>query len=217
MAGTLRLGILVSGRGTNMQAIMDGCRDGSIPAGVVVVISDVETAPALERARNAGVEALFVDPGAYPGRREFDDAVGDLLEQRSVDLVLLAGFMRVLGPTLIRRFKGRIMNIHPSLLPSFPGLDAQRQAVEYGVRYSGCTVHFVDEGVDSGPIIVQAVVPVEDGDTTVTLAERILREEHRIYPEAIRLFAQGRLFVDGRRVRVLSPRDATSTGREGIH
>ncbi len=206
MAGGLRIGILVSGRGSNMQAIVDGCADGSIPGAVVAVISDTESAPALERARRAGVEAMFVDPWAYSCRAEFEDAVGDLLEERSVHLVLLAGFMRVLKPGFIRRFKGRIMNIHPSLLPSFPGIEAQRQAIEYGVKWSGCTVHFVDDGVDTGPIVIQAAVPVEDGDTAETLAEKILCEEHRIYPEAVRLFAQGRLVVEGRHVRVLPPR-----------
>ncbi len=205
MNGKLRLGILVSGRGTNMQAIVDGCRDGSIPASVVVVVSDVATAPALEKARQAGIEAVFIDPKAYPNRAGFNEAVAHLLEERSVGLVLLAGFMRVLGPEFIRRFKGRMMNIHPSLLPSFPGLEAQRQAMDYGVKYSGCTVHFVDEGVDTGPVIIQAAVPVLEDDTVETLAERILREEHRIYPEAVRLYAQGRLVVEGRRVRVLQP------------
>jgi phosphoribosylglycinamide formyltransferase-1 len=187
-----------------MQAIIEGCRAGSIPAEVVVVVSDVASAPALERARSFGVEGVFVDPNRFAGRREFDRAVLRALEERRVDLVLLAGFMRILGPEFVRAFRGRMMNIHPSLLPAFPGLEAQRQALEYGVKYSGCTVHFVDEGVDTGPIILQAVVPVSEDDTAETLAERILAEEHRIYPEAVRLYAEGRLAVEGRRVRVLA-------------
>ncbi|NPV69448.1 MAG: phosphoribosylglycinamide formyltransferase [Firmicutes bacterium] len=202
MERMLRLGILVSGRGTNMQAIIDGCRDGTIPARVAVVISDVASAPALEKAGRAGVEGVFIDRRAFGSKGAFEGAIAAELERRSVDLVCLAGYMRVLGPAFIGRFKGRIINIHPSLLPSFPGVDAQEQAWRYGVKVSGCTVHFVDEGVDSGPVILQAAVPVLDDDTAETLAARILKEEHRIYAEAIRLYAGGRLIVEGRRVRI---------------
>jgi len=199
----LRLGVLASGRGTNLQAIIEACGEGRIPADVVLVISDVEKAPALDRARKAGIEAVYIGRKGFATREDFERCIGDHLEGRGVDLVILAGFMRVLSRSFVSRFRWRIMNIHPSLLPSFPGLEAQRQAIEYGVKVSGCTVHFVDEGMDTGPIIIQAAVPVLEGDTVETLSERILKEEHRIYPEAIRLYAEGRLVVEGRRVRVL--------------
>jgi phosphoribosylglycinamide formyltransferase-1 len=164
------------------------------------VVSDVATAHALERARRGGVEARHVDPKAYPTRGDFDRAVVAILQEAAVDLVCLAGFMRLLGADFVAAYRNRIMNIHPALLPAFPGLHVQRKAVEYGVKVSGCTVHFVDEGTDTGPIIIQAAVPVADDDTEETLAARILRYEHRIYPQAIRLFAEGRLQVQGRRV-----------------
>lgn len=202
-ADALRLGVLASGRGTNLQAIIDASESGRIPARVVVVISDVAGARALQRASRHGIPGFFVDRGAYRSKADFEGRIVEILRQHRVDLVLLAGYMRVAGKTLISAFPGQIMNIHPALLPAFPGLEAQRQAWEYGVKISGCTVHFVDEGVDTGPIIIQRAVPVLEDDTPESLAERILRQEHEIYPEAIRLFAEGRLKIEGRRVRVV--------------
>lgn len=198
----LRLGVLASGRGTNLQAILEAAARPDFPAEVVVVLADRERAAALERAARAGVPARFLDPKAYADRAAYDAALTAALEAHRVGLVCLAGFMRILTPAFVRAWAGRIMNVHPSLLPAFPGLAAQRQALEYGVKVAGATVHFVDEGVDTGPIIVQASVPVLEGDTEETLAARILVEEHRLYPEAIRLFAQGRLTIEGRRVRI---------------
>ena len=196
----LRVGVLASGRGSNLQAIINACKKGEVPAEVAVVISDKAGAPALDRARREGIPAVFVDPKSFGGRPEYEQAVVSVLKEYGVELVCLAGYMRLVGKTLLGAFPNRIMNIHPALLPAFPGLNGQRQALEYGVRYSGCTVHFVDEGCDTGPIILQAVVPVFDTDTEETLAGRILEQEHRIYPEAIRLFAEGRLQIKGRRV-----------------
>lgn len=196
----IALGVLASGRGSNLQAILDACEAGAIPARVRIVVSDVAAAYALERARRHGVEARHVDPKAYPTRPAFDRAVMAILQEVGVDLVCLAGFMRLLGTEFVAAHRNRIMNIHPALLPALPGLHVQRKAVEYGVKVSGCTVHFVDEGTDTGPIIIQAAVPVYDDDTEDTLAARILRYEHQIYPRAIRLFAEGRLEVRGRRV-----------------
>jgi phosphoribosylglycinamide formyltransferase-1 len=201
----MRVGVLASGRGSNLQALIEASREGRMAADVAVVISDVADAKALDLAKNAGVEARYVDP-RRKGARLTDQSEGEiieLLEASRVDLIALAGFMRILGPRFVRHFRGRIMNIHPSLLPSFPGLRVQKKALEYGVKFSGCTVHFVDEGVDTGPIIIQAAVPVVEGDTVESLSKRILREEHRIYAEAIDLFAQGRLKTEGRVVHVL--------------
>ena len=201
----VRLGVLASGRGSNLQALIDSVKAGRLDAEIAVVISDVEGAFALQRARASGIEARYVDPG--PSRSRLSDSaeaemVG-ILDRLQVNLVALAGFMRILSADFVRHFKLRMMNIHPALLPSFPGLHAQRQALDYGVKYSGCTVHFVDEGVDTGPIIVQAAVPVLEDDTEETLSGRILVEEHRIYTEAVRLFGERRLKVEGRRVIVL--------------
>jgi phosphoribosylglycinamide formyltransferase-1 len=198
----LSLAVLASGRGSNLKAILEACDAPEYPARVAVVISDRERAPALERAQGRGVPARFLNPKDSADRAAYDATLAAALEEHGVDLVCLAGFMRVLGPAFIRRFQGRIMNVHPSLLPAFPGLAAQRQALDHGVRVTGATVHFVDEGVDTGPIILQASVPVHPDDTEETLAARILREEHRLYPEAIRLFAEGRLRIAGRRVTV---------------
>ena len=196
----LRLGVLVSGRGSNLQAIIDASETGRIDAIVAIVISDVADAYALERARTHGIEAAFVDPSRFNTREDFDTAVINLLRNREVDLLCLAGFMRLLSPQFVREFQHRIMNIHPALLPAFPGLHVQRKALQHGVKFSGCTVHFVDEGTDTGPIIIQAVVPVRDDDTDESLSARILKYEHHIYPRAIQLFAEGRLEVLGRRV-----------------
>jgi phosphoribosylglycinamide formyltransferase-1 len=198
----LVLGVLASGRGSNLQAILDAIAAGRCPARVAVVVSDRKDAPALDRARRAGVRAMHLDPHAFPDRVSFDEAVAAALDEHGVELVCLAGYMRVLSPEFVRRYRMRVLNVHPALLPAFPGLHAQRQALERGVRVAGATVHFVDEGVDTGPIVLQAAVPVRDGDTEETLSARILVEEHRLYPEAVRLFAEGRLEVTGRRVRV---------------
>jgi phosphoribosylglycinamide formyltransferase-1 len=198
----LALGVLASGRGSNLQAILEACARPDFPARVAVVISDRERAPALDHARAAGVEALWLNPKDFGDREAYDGALVRELEARRVGLVCQAGWMRILSPVYIRAFSGRAINIHPSLLPAFPGLHAQRQALQHGVKVAGATVHFTDEGVDTGPIIVQAAVPVEPGDTEETLAARILSVEHRIYPEAIRLFAEGRLRIEGRTVAV---------------
>jgi len=193
----------VSGRGSNLQALLDASARRDYPAAVVVVISDKEQAPALDRARTAGVEALFVNPKDFADRASFDLALVRELTARHVGLACNAGFMRILSPAYVRAFAGRAMNIHPSLLPAFPGLHAPRQALEHGAKVAGATVHFVDEGpVDAGPIILQASVPVHPDDTEESLAARILVEEHRLYPEAVHLFAEGRLSIVGRRVLV---------------
>lgn len=200
---TLSVGVLASGRGSNLQALLDASARPGFPARVVVVISDRERAVALERARAAGVEALWVNPKDFTDREAFDLALVHELQRRGVGLVCHAGFMRILSPAYVRAFTGRALNVHPSLLPVFPGLHAQRQALEHGVKVAGATVHFIDEGVDTGPIVLQAAVPVESADTEETLAARILVQEHRLYPEAVRLFAEGRLRIEGRRVIVL--------------
>lgn len=192
--------VLASGRGSNLQAILDAIEVGQLAARVVVVVSDRADAQALDRARRHGVKAVFVDPRQHPDREAFDRAVAAVLDEHRVELVCLAGFMRLLTPGFVAAYHDRIMNIHPALLPSFPGLHAQRQALAYGAKIAGATVHFVDEGVDTGPIILQAAVPVLDDDTEETLSARILVEEHRIYPRAIQLFAEGRLERRGRRV-----------------
>jgi len=196
----LRLAVLASGRGSNLEAILEACRREDVPACVVVVVSDREGVPALERATRAGVDAVFLNPKDHADRAAYDAALLATLERYRPGLVCLAGFMRVLTAAFVRAWAGRLVNIHPSLLPAFPGLHAQRQALDHGVKIAGATVHFVDEGVDTGPIIVQASVPVWSDDTEESLSARILAEEHRLYPEAIRLFAEGRLSVIGRRV-----------------
>lgn len=198
----LRIGVLASGRGSNLQAIIDAIEAGELDCRLAVVVSDRADAQALERARKHGIEAVFLDSKGYPDREAFDRAVLAVLAEHRVELVCLAGYMRILTATFIRALPGRIMNIHPALLPSFPGLHAQRQALRYGVKVSGATVHFVDEGVDTGPIICQVAVPVREDDAEETLAARILEQEHQLYPRAIRLFAEGRLSILGRRVLV---------------
>jgi phosphoribosylglycinamide formyltransferase-1 len=201
-SGPLRIGVLASGRGSNLQAIIDAIEGGKLDCRLAVVVSDRADARALERARKHGAEAVFLDPKAHGSREAFDQAVLAVLGEHRVELVCLAGYMRVLSPTFVRALPGQIMNIHPALLPSFPGLHAQRQALRHGVKISGATVHFVDEGVDTGPIICQAAVPVREDDTEETLSARILEQEHQLYPRAIRLFAEGRLSLLGRRVLV---------------
>jgi phosphoribosylglycinamide formyltransferase-1 len=194
-----KLGILLSGRGSNFEAIARHVQAGKILAEIAVVISNKEDALGLARAREMGLATRFI-PSKGKEREAFDREVVAVLKEFQVDLVCLAGFMRILSPYFIREFSRRILNIHPALLPSFPGEEAQRQALEYGVRFTGCTVHLVDEGVDTGPIVCQAVVPVLDEDTPETLAARILKEEHRIYSEAICLLLEGGVRVEGRRV-----------------
>jgi phosphoribosylglycinamide formyltransferase-1 len=201
----LPVGVLASGRGSNLQAILDAAASGGLGAEVRVVACDVPEAYALQRARSRAVPAVFVDPRQPGGKEAFERCLVGVLREHGVELVVLAGYMRVVGPILLGAFPGRILNIHPSLLPAFPGLHVQRQAIEHGARFSGCTVHFVDAGVDTGPIVIQAVVPVLEDDTEEALAERILRQEHRIFPRAIRLFAEGRLRLEGRRVVVGPP------------
>ncbi len=203
----VRIGALVSGRGSNLQAIIDNIESGSLSAELAVVISDQADAYALERARKHKIEALHVDPKMHGTREAYDAALVGELKKRNVELVCLAGFMRVVMPVLIKAFPDRIMNIHPSLLPSFPGLHVQKKALNYGAKFSGCTVHFVDEGVDTGPIIIQAVVPVLGNDTEDALSARILKQEHKIFSRAVQLFAEGRLKIAGRRVLISNERD----------
>ena len=194
-----RLGVLISGRGSNLQAIIDAAAGGRLDARIAVVISNREGAPGLERARRAGITTQWIRHTDYESRETFDLAVVEALKRHDVGLVCLAGFMRLLSPAFIRAFPAAILNIHPSLLPSFPGLDAQRQAWEYGVAVSGATVHIVTPELDNGPIVRQAVVPVREGDTAESLAGRILEVEHRIYPEAIRAVLDGGWRIEGRR------------------
>jgi len=193
------LGVLISGRGSNLQSIIDATRDGRLDATVAIVISSRADAPGLARAREAGIEAQYLSPREFADRDAYDRAIVDLLRARRVDLVCLAGFMRLVGPPLLDAFPNQILNIHPSLLPAFPGLDAQRQALEHGVRVTGATVHLVTSDLDAGPIVVQAAVPVHDDDTVDALSARILAEEHRLYPEAIRRVLSGEWRVEGRR------------------
>ncbi|MCC6347141.1 MAG: phosphoribosylglycinamide formyltransferase [Nitrospirales bacterium] len=198
----LYLGVLASGRGSNFQAIVDAIGAGSLAAAVKLLIVDVPGAFAVERARKHSIEFLYLDPKESPSKDAYFARIAEEFAGRGVELVILAGFMRIVRKPLIDAFPNRIMNIHPALLPSFPGLHGQKQAAEYGVRISGCTVHFVDEGMDTGPVIIQAAVPVSPDDTDDTLSARILKQEHRIFPEAIRLYAEGRLKVEGRVVRI---------------
>jgi phosphoribosylglycinamide formyltransferase-1 len=209
MSDVLPIGVLASGRGSNLQAIIDAIEGGELDADLRVVLSDVENAVALERARKAGVPAVFVDAGRKGARlsAQAEKEYVKCLQVHAVELVILAGFMRILGDELLEAFEGRIMNIHPSLLPSFPGLNAQHQAFEHGVKVAGCSVHFVDAGVDTGPIVLQQALEVMENDDAESLAARILEQEHKIYPRAIQLFAEGRLRIEGRRVKVLPRRD----------
>lgn len=198
-----RLGVLASGSGTNLEAIAQAIDDGDVPATVALVLSDNPDAFALERARRRGIETRVINLRDYEDRPAYDRAIVDALEKAGVDLVVLAGYMKLVGPGFVDAFSGRIMNIHPALLPSFPGEQGVKDALEHGVKVSGVTVHFVDKGLDTGPIIVQEAVPVEEDDDVETLHNRIHLAEYRAYPLAIRLFAQGRLLIEGRRVRVL--------------
>lgn len=194
------LGVLVSGSGTNMQAIIDSIEAKRLDARIKIVISNNPNAYAIERVKKHQIPIFIIQDSHFPTREDCDKHLIEILKNHAVDLVVMAGFMKLLSPIFIKSFPMRIMNIHPALLPAFPGLHVQKKAVEYGVKFSGCTVHLVDEGIDTGPIIIQAVVPVHEDDTEETLAQRILKEEHRIYPQAIQLFAQGRLEIKGRKV-----------------
>lgn len=203
----VKIGALVSGRGSNLQAIIDNIVTGALSAELTVVTSDQADAYALERAKKHNIPGVHMSAKGYKGKRdEYDALLVKELQKHNVELVVLAGFMRIITPTLLKAFPNRIMNIHPALLPAFPGLHVQKAALEHGVKFSGCTVHFVDAGVDSGPIIIQAVVPVLDNDSEDSLSARILKQEHKIYTRAIQLFAEGRLRVEGRRVLVTGDR-----------
>jgi len=202
----LRVAVLASGRGSNLQAIIDAIEAGQVQAQIVAVISNKKDAVALDRARKHGLPELFVDPKPFAGqpdsREAYDRVLLEVLQQQHVELVLLAGYMKIVTAVLVNVFANRMMNIHPSLLPSFPGLEVQKKAIDWGCKLAGCTVHFVTEGLDEGPIIVQAAVPVLDSDTPEALAARILEQEHKIYPQAVQLFAEGRLKVNGRQVQI---------------
>ncbi|HAJ33954.1 MAG TPA: phosphoribosylglycinamide formyltransferase [Candidatus Atribacteria bacterium] len=196
----LNIGVLVSGRGTNLQVIIEAIEEGKIEGRISIVISDNPDAYALKRAKRYNIETQYINFKEFKTREDYDKKIIKSLKEKEIELVVLAGYMRILSSYFIRTYRNKIMNIHPALLPSFPGLEAQSQAVNYGVKISGCTVHFVDEGIDSGPIILQKAVEVKDDDTEESLAERILKEEHKIYPQAIQLFSQGRLIIKGRKV-----------------
>ncbi|MCS6913891.1 MAG: phosphoribosylglycinamide formyltransferase [Myxococcales bacterium] len=200
------LGVLVSGQGTNLQALIDAQARGELgPAVLRVVVSNVPGAPALDRALRAGLPAVLVDHRPFGSdRAAFEEAVLDVLREHGVELVALAGFMRLLGPTFLAAFPDRVLNVHPSLLPAFPGMNAIRQALEHGVRITGCTIHLVDQGCDTGPILLQAAVPVLPDDDEATLAARVHAEEHRLYPQAVRLLAEGRIIRQGARARILA-------------
>ncbi len=202
MKRIVKLGVLVSGSGSNLQSIIDHIEKGLIDAEIRMIISNNPEAYALVRARKHGIPYTVLEHRDFAKREDFDGKMIEVFNLSGVELVIMAGFMRVLSPLFLNAFPMRIMNIHPALLPSFPGMHAQKQAFDYGVKFSGCTVHFADEGVDTGPIIIQAVVPVYDQDTDEILAQRILKEEHRIYPKAIQLYAEGKLHVVGRKVSV---------------
>ena len=208
----LRLGVLVSGGGSNLQSIIDNCESGYLPADVVIVISSKEGAYALERAKKHNIPSTVIIPKNYKNREEYEDEMIKILNSYNVDLVILAGYIKVLSPKLVRAFQGRIMNIHPTLIPSFCGegyygKKVHKAVLDYGAKITGVTVHFVDEGADTGPIILQRAVNVKEDDTPETLAARVLEQEHKIYPDAIKLFAEGRLEINGRRVKITSKED----------
>lgn len=202
MARQVPIGVLISGGGTNLQAIIDAIEAKKLDAEICIVLSNKADAYGLARAKQHGIATAVLDHKSFASREDYDQAVVDVLRARGAELVILAGFMRLLSPVFIKAYSNRIMNIHPSLLPSFPGLHVQKKALDHGVRFAGCTVHFVNEECDEGPIIIQAVVPVYPDDDEATLAARILKQEHRIYPRAIQLYAEGQLHVTGRKVLV---------------
>jgi phosphoribosylglycinamide formyltransferase-1 len=198
----LKLAVLASGRGSNFLALWEAIQQGKLDAEICLLISDKEEAPVLGKASEAGITALFIDPRSYPNREEYEAEIVAQLASRDIDIVVLAGYMRLVGRHLLDAYKMRIVNIHPALLPSFTGLNAQQQALDYGVKVSGCTVHFVDEGMDTGPIILQSVVAVYPDDTEDSLAARILVEEHRSYGQALQLLAEGRVYIKDRTVYI---------------
>ena len=200
----LTIGVLASGRGSNFQSIIDNINSGYIKAGIAILMTDNPKAYAIERAKNNNIDVLVISPKDFSDKDSYYSHIAEMLKSKGVELVALAGFMRVVGKPLIRAFQNKIMNIHPALLPSFPGLHGQKQAVDYGAKISGCTVHFVDERIDTGPIIIQAAVPVYDDDTEGSLSERILRQEHRIFPLAIKLFSEGKITIEGKKVIIKS-------------
>lgn len=206
-AKKLNLAIMASGRGSNFATINEAIRRGDLDAEIKILISDKPDAPALVKAKDFNITAKYINPKDYPDRDAYEEALVKTLKSLDIDLLVLAGYMRLVGSKLLSSFKNRVINIHPALLPAFPGLHAQRQALEYGVRYTGCTVHIVDEGMDSGPIIKQVVVPIYQDDTEESLTKRILQEEHQIYWRAIQLLAQGRVYLMGRRVIILEKED----------
>jgi phosphoribosylglycinamide formyltransferase-1 len=198
----LKLAVLVSGRGSNLQSIMDSIKEGRLKAQISVVVSNKADAYALKRAQNYGIPARHLNAQDYPQRREYDEALANLVQEYNPDLIVLAGYMRMLTPEFLLRFPNKVINIHPALLPSFPGIDAQKKALEYGVKVTGCTVHFVDSGMDTGPIIAQKAVPVMDNDSVDSLSARILEQEHLLYPEVIKWISEGRVKIEGRKVKV---------------
>ena len=195
-----KLAVLVSGRGSNLQAIIDSIDREELDAHLSIVISNTKDAMALKRAEKHGIKTIFIDPSTYLNSKEYDKALVLKLKEFSIDLICLAGYMRILGEEVIQTFEKKIINIHPSLLPAFPGLDAQKQAINHGVKFSGCTVHFVDSGVDSGPIILQTVVPIYDNDDEKSLSKRILEQEHYLYPKAIKMIQEKKIRLSGRTV-----------------
>ena len=201
MSKKTKVGILVSGNGSNLQAIID---EKIVSCEIALVISNKPDVYAIKRAQSNNIPVEIINNKNFETREEFERQLIKSLDSRGIELIVLAGFMRVLTPLFVRHYKKRIINIHPALLPSFPGVDAAKQALEYGVKYSGCTVHFVDDGVDTGPIVLQAIVSIQDSDTEQTLLERIHKEEHRVFPEAVRLFCEGKIKIEGRRVIILN-------------
>ncbi len=217
MKKPFRIAVLASGGGTNLQSIIDQQQCGKLSVDVALVISNNPGAGALVRAQQAGINTLCINHRNYSTRHDFDQALINALQQADIDLVVLAGFMRIITPVMLKAFPQRIINIHPALLPAFPGLDVQQQAIDYGARFSGCTVHFVDAGVDTGPIIIQAVVPILPEDSAATLAERILEQEHRIYPQAIQWLAEGRVKIDDRKVIISDSTSCVKTLTNPTH
>ena len=199
----INLGVIISGRGSNLQAIIDACEKGAIPAKVAVVVSNKGDAFGLERAKKHNIPTAVFKPKDFRDKNTYELEIVKVLKQHKVDLVCLAGYMRIVGEVLLEHFANKMINIHPALLPAFPGLHVQQAALDHGVKVSGATVHFVDEGCDTGPIIIQAAVPVKEDDTEETLSARILEQEHKIYPQAIKMFAEGKLKIEGRKARVL--------------
>ncbi len=200
----VNIAVLVSGRGSNLQSIINNIEKGYLKARIAIVISDVGSAYALERAKNHGIEAVFIDPKRFPSKESYEEEIIKVLKGHDIQLVLLAGYMRIIGKALLLKYKNRILNVHPALLPAFPGLHAQKQAFDHGVKVAGCTVHFVDDKLDGGPIILQRCVEVKENDTAESLANRILEQEHKIYPEAVKLVIENRLRIEGRKVKIIN-------------